>query len=331
VRNSTAGCESGDNNFSVTVHGLPVATVATTGPVLLCTGDDTLLTANTGTGYNYEWKDAQGVAGTGISYTANTTGDYYVVITDGNDCKDSSSVVPVTVHALPQVTITPGDTAVCEGELVRLHASSSDTGLVYDWKESGNLLPGNDAFQDVSASGSYYVVAGRAAVAGCVDSSAAVAVTILPLPAVSVIHDGSRLLAGSGFASYQWYKDNQPVDGETDNAFEPVSDGDYSVRVTDTNGCVGMSPAERIRVGIADAVSSTIRVYPNPVSGMLYIESADVVNVGLYNMEGRLLGRYNGAGLQIDVAHLPEGLYIALISDKNGSLISRETFVKRNR
>ncbi len=333
VRNSLAGCSGTSQSISVTVYSRPVVTLSATSPVSLCAGDDTLLTANTGPGYSYEWKDDFGAVGSGISYTASITGIYYVVVTDGNNCRDSSDFLSVTVYQPPVVSIVPGDTAFCEGTSVRFEAQSSETGLEYLWKNGGVPLPVTTDFMNVSTSGNYYVVAERSAVPGCMDSSNVATVTVHPLPSVSISRDGEKLYTDDWYVSYQWLINGQPVPGTSgaSSVFEPDSDGDYSVQITDSNGCVSISPVEKIRLGISGVLTSTIRVYPNPVSDVLHIESADFVAVSLYSMEGRILGQYDGAGFQIDVAHFPEGIYIAMISDKDGLLISREMFVKRSR
>ena len=46
------------------------------------------------------------------------------------------------------------------------------------------------------------------------------------------------LEATAGFVSYQWLDDqNNPISGEITNEFYPSSSGEYSVAVTDSNGC----------------------------------------------------------------------------------------------
>ncbi len=331
VRNGSTGCVSSPANISVTLLSRPVATIATTGPVSICTGDDTLLTANSGSGYSYEWKNDQGAVGSGIGYTANATGNYYVVVTGSNNCKDSSATVPVTVHSVPQISITPGDTSFCAGGIVTLNAISPDTGLSYLWKKEGIPLSATADFIEISETGSYYVVAGQAGTAGCTDSSDTVHVVVYPLPSVSINRNGDTLHTDDGYISYQWLTGGQPVPGATNAVFSPLSDGAYSVEVTDTNGCMNVSSVETVVVGVAGVTRQSVRIYPNPVERLLYIESADFVRVGIYNMEGRLLSRYEGMNLAVDVSGLPEGIYIISLVDKTGSFIRKESFIRHGR
>ncbi len=332
VRNNGTGCVSTVYNISATVRPLPTATVTPSGPVEICVGQTETLTAGSGTGYNYEWKDGQGVVGSGNSYAAGTSGDYYVVVTDANNCKDSSAAVSVTEVALPQVSITPGDTAFCEGGFVRLNAISSDTGLNYRWRDGNDYLPATADFIEISESGSYSVVVERRDIPGCTDSSAVpVEIAVHPLPVPSVTRDGDTLHATSGYASYQWLVSGQPVPGETNASYVPPAKGNYAVSVTDSNGCSGTSatyPVEQVAVALVYD-DHVVHVYPNPANSSVYVTSSYPVQAVLYSMEGRVLARKEGANIMFDVTFLADGIYVISITDKEGMPIRNERLVKQ--
>ncbi|MFA7380165.1 MAG: T9SS type A sorting domain-containing protein [Bacteroidia bacterium] len=73
-----------------------------------------------------------------------------------------------------------------------------------------------------------------------------------------------------------------------------------------------------------------VAVYPNPVADICEVEytlqQAGEVTIGLYNLQGKLLqsevaGKEQAAGTyhhQLQLAHLPQGIYVLRISDANG-------------
>ncbi len=333
MRNSTTGCIGTPGNIGVVVSALPVATVSPSGPVSICAGQTETLTAGSGTGYSYQWKDGQSVVGNGASYAAGATGSYYVVVTNANNCKDSSAAVSVTQLALPQVNITPGDTAFCIGGYVRLDAVSSDTGIGYQWKEGNSLLPATAGFLEVDSSGSYSVVVTRNHLPGCADSALPVVVTVHPLPLPSVTWDGTMLHTESYYATYQWYTGSQPVAGATNASYTPVATGAYSVAVTDSNGCHNSSAAYTVNQlsGLENIRAADIRIFPNPAADAVHVQAPSFVRVTLRDMNGKIACRYEGVSLTIPVRQLPDGLFIMELTDQHGQFIRREKLVKQSR
>lgn len=76
-------------------------------------------------------------------------------------------------------------------------------------------------------------------------------------------------------------------------------------------------------------LKDAIRIYPNPVADVLLIDSSIVAieNLDLYDMNGRLVEKYDTINAQIDVSHLQHGVYILEISTSIGVL--REKLVKK--
>jgi sugar lactone lactonase YvrE len=332
MRNSTSGCVSTASNFSVVVNPLPAATVTPAGPVEICVGQTETLTASSGTGYSYEWKDAQGVVGSGSSYAAGASGDYYVVVTDGNNCKDSSATVLVTQVPLPQVSITPVDTSFCIGGFVRLEAVTADTGLSYQWKKDNAQIPATADFLEVNATGAYSVVVTRNNVAGCTDSAADVQVTVHPLPTPSIDWDGTLLTTDDYYDSYQWLISGQPIVTATGASYQPDTVGSYSVTVTDSNGCTSTSSSYQVNeltsgVKIIDA--QNIAIYPNPATQQVYISGPTDIRVMLRGLDGRLLYRMEQSGM-MDISVLPEGIYLLQVYGVDGQMLKNERLIKLN-
>jgi hypothetical protein len=335
VTNTNTNCKATSSPATVlTVNSLPNATVTLSGPSTFCSGDSVVLTAGTGVGYNYQWKNGNTNVGTGgDQFAAYTSGNYRVVVTDGaTGCKDSTQDISITVHNRPQASLVPGDTAFCIGGVVTLNVSTTDTGLTYIWKDGQSIIPLATAhFLEINETGTYRVIVSRDLIPGCEDSTNEVTVTVHPLPTVDIRWDDELLHATAGYASYQWYISQQAIIGATDSTFRPSMNGNYSVAVTDNNGCSNTSQVENVRnvsVSDLDRIAAQIQVYPNPARDVIHIQSPVPVRVVLRAIDGRLLQQQENPNT-LHIGSYAEGVYLLQITDIDGVLLRHEKIVKR--
>jgi hypothetical protein len=224
---TAAGCSATSVPTVVTVNPLPAVPVITaSGPTSFCAGGSVTLTAPAG--FTYLWSNGSASQ----SINVNTSGNYTVTVTNGNGCSNTSLPTTVTVNPLPAVpVITPsGPTTFCQNTFVTL---SAPAGFIYLWNTGGTTqsIP-------VSSSGNYTVTVTN--LNGCSSTSAATTVTVNPLPAVPVItasgpttfcQGGSvTLSAPAGFTNL-W------SNGSTTQSINVANAGNYSVTVTNANGC----------------------------------------------------------------------------------------------
>jgi Zn-dependent metalloprotease len=145
---NAAGCVSSATT-TINVNSGPTATITPAGPTTICSGSTVVLNATTGSGYAYQWKvGGTIIAGaTTASYTASTTGNYAVVITNGSGCSSTSAGVTVTVTAaltiVPGVTINaaPG-TTLCTGMTSASFSATVVNGGIptYQWYKNGSAV-----------------------------------------------------------------------------------------------------------------------------------------------------------------------------------------------
>jgi len=322
---------SAPRTAGITVNPLPVAAITPAGPVDICENDTVTLTAGSGTGYSYQWKNGGANVGTGNIYAAYATGSYKVVVTGTGNCMDSTQEVAVTVYSRPSGTLAPGDTAFCEGGVVTLGVSTTDTGLSYRWKNGSATIPLATAdFLEVHETGVYTVVLNRTHITGgCADTTAAVTVTVHPTPEPDVTWDGLTLHADGGYASYQWNTGGQGIAGATDSTFQPAADGGYSVTVADGNGCSATSPVYNLTVGISGITmtAAQVQVYPNPSGDIVHIAAPQTVHVFLSSMDGKVLLQQQDVRA-IDISPYADGVYLLKITDRNGAVIRTDRLVK---
>jgi len=242
------GC-SDVKSVQVSVQPLPLASVSVAGPSTLCDGESVNLNASTGMGYTYQWyRNNVPVSGATTSQlTVNSTGDYHVVVTL-NGCSKTSSPKTITVNPLPAPVVS-NDATICSGDSITLQASG---GTAYQWSSGGpataayTVAPTSTKTYTVTVTNSYNCTA-----------SESVTVTVKPLPNANISLSGSATLCigqsvtlnasnGTGY-TYQWYKNNALLSGETDASLTVNTSGSYKVAV-DLNGCPRTSSTQVITV-----------------------------------------------------------------------------------
>jgi pimeloyl-ACP methyl ester carboxylesterase len=148
--------------------------------------------------------------------------------------------------------------------------------------------------------------------------------TICPaLPTVTIVNDPNQ---GSGVYcsslqgnSYQWYMDNQPIVGETQQCFNiPVDLGaTYQVEVFFDNGCVLSQPIT-MTSGLNELIDSKITLYPNPASQFVTIQSVkSEFKYQLMDLNGRVISMNKTFSKMhmIDISILSKGIYQVAITD----------------
>jgi hypothetical protein len=145
---SAGGCFATSSLIPVQV-GEPITAVITAqGNTSFCSGNSVNLSANTGAGLTYQWKnDGSNILGaTSSTYSATQTGNYTCVV-GNNGCPTNSNTIAVNASSSFSVDITAqGSTNICLGGSVML-STTPVNGYVYFWKFNGDTIPGAHQFE----------------------------------------------------------------------------------------------------------------------------------------------------------------------------------------
>jgi hypothetical protein len=111
--------------------------------------------------------------------------------------------------------------------------------------------------------GNYYVTVTDGH--GCDATSNPIALTVNTPPQVSITVNHDTLSANNGSA-FQWFLNGSPQPGDTTSQIIATKGGNYTVQITDSNGCSAISNPVNI-AGIASLNNESISIYPNPSTG----------------------------------------------------------------
>ena len=226
------------------MNALPTATITVGGATTFCQGGSVTLTSSTGS--SYLWS----TGATTSSISPTTAGNYTVQVTDVKGRKNTSTATVVSVNTLPSATINAGGvTTFCQGGSVTL---TSSIGSSYLWSTGATT-----ASISSTTAGNYTVQVTDAN--GCKNTSLATVVSVNTLPTATITaggattfcQGGSVTLTSTTGSSYLWST------GATTISISPTTAGNYTVQVTDANGCKKISSATVVSVNTLPTAAIT--------------------------------------------------------------------------
>jgi hypothetical protein len=259
VEVSNGTCTASDT-VVVVANLNPEPLISPSGSQTICDGGGIQLDAGSGFA-TYIWspnaEDTQTVV-------VNAPGTYSAIVTDANGCVGNSDTVMVTIENVADITIlASGPLELCEGDSVILDAGpGSDT---YLWSNGDTTQT-----TTVHVGGDYSVLG---TLGGCSYESDTLEVSVSSIE-FEIMESGVNLSVPSGYSSYQWFLNGSAISGGNTETHTATISGNYTVQVTDANGCTGLSyileytlPSS---VNELDAILPFV-VYPNPSNGQFQL------------------------------------------------------------
>lgn len=147
--------------------------------------------------------------------------------------------------SIPVVTFTTLTDTICQNSCIS-YINNSQNGSSYQW-----LFPGGTpaSSTDMSPDDICYNSSGQYDVTLIVSNSFGTDtlkhsnyITVLPqVPFMPITQLGDTLISMPGYFSYQWFYDSIPISGANDYIYIATQSGDFSVLITDTNGCTAVA------------------------------------------------------------------------------------------
>ena len=270
-----------------------------------CPEQPLTLTAHSFEATSYQWYvDGGAISGaTSQTYPATSAGSYTVTAT--NACYTSApSFIAYTVqNPTPHKANLSafGPTSFCSGGSVTLWSDSA-TGI--QWYNNGFPISGaNQESLVATESGSYTVILNAL---GCHSSeSDPIVVTVSTAPSAPAITANTNrtgtsdqacpeqpllLVAhdtNSSLTNYQWYQNNDAIDGATSNQYSATAAGDYTIVAT-LNGCSTRSDAYTVQnptphKPTISVLSESTTICTNPGGWGVQLQSDSATGIQWYN------------------------------------------------
>jgi hypothetical protein len=100
------GCKATSPSLSVQINVPVIPQITSSGPTTLC--EDESVELSSSAGVSYEWYKATALVGTDDSFIPGTSGEYHVVVTDAQGCKESSEAIAVEITPCTPTSIGSG-------------------------------------------------------------------------------------------------------------------------------------------------------------------------------------------------------------------------------
>ena len=232
------GC-TGTATVTVTVHPLPTITASAT-PSDICLNENSdLMVSSDISGTTFSWSNGLGT-NSNVTVSPTTTTTYSVTGITPEGCT-STAEITVTVHPLPNITVTATPTEICLNESSELSVSSDIPGTTFSWS---NGLGANPNVTVSPTTTTTYSVTGTT-IEGCT-GTAEVTVTVHPLPTITAsatpteicLGENSELTVSSDVpgTTFSWSND---LGTNPNVTVSPTTTTTYSVTGTTPEGCTG--------------------------------------------------------------------------------------------
>jgi archaellum component FlaF (FlaF/FlaG flagellin family) len=305
---------SSNDTISSTLDVVSVDDVNAGNDTTVCAGDEVILTAS---GANsYKW-DASPTYGNNISVFPTTTTEYYVLGISAGGCFTTDTIV-VTVAGTPDVN-AGADASVCEGSDYDLVGSTSN-GATLEWLNLG--ATGNTANVNI-VSDTSFVLQGTSA-AGCI-SYDTVMITLTNLADPTILYQSGSLFTTGSYTTYEWSFNGAVV--STSSTYTPTQNGVYTLKVTNADGCTAESEYEVMGIAVSEEELNAVSFYPNPVTSTIFVNDAEIFEVEIVDIQGKVLVHIEDKVKEINVEELAPGTYVLKGKSNKGNFVHR--FVKQ--
>jgi len=219
-----------------------------------------------------------------------------------SSCPSTSNSFTINVlpNVIASVNVTSNNLVICQDESAAFEANVQNAGsspevqwflnnqLILEDSLTfiSNTLSNNDIIKCVVISSNVCATPNEV-------QSNPINITVNPLPAVSVVFtdlNGGVLVSSTGFNSYQWFLNDQPISGANESTYIPTANGNYSVTVTNEFGCESSAGALLTILSLNGVVMESMSIYPNPNNGSFTIQH-DLTSpkITVYSLDGKVV------------------------------------------
>ena len=342
--------KQGSTIISYTVHnscGTSVATDILTieRTASLITGTNTICLSSTTTLADSTLGGTWLCGDTTVAIVSNTgivaglaQGEAIVTYTVVNVCGTSTAIDTIKVQC--RADLVSGPDAVCKGSKITLTNSAN----------GGTWISNDPAIAIVNTGGDATGVAtGEVIITYYLSNTCGHSFATKQLVvdgATSIIIGGDTLCQGKTLTLFDstdggiWQSTDTTIATINNGVVNGKQAGSTSISYSTNNACGAITRQKTIIVLAKETCDSLagvdelnlgdgIAIFPNPTSGIIYIQSPSKLNFALNSIDGRKIIATNNVN-SIDIGYLPDGIYMLMFYTETGELVKVEKIIKRD-
>lgn len=142
-------------------------------------------------------------------------------------------------------------------------------------------------------------------------------------PTIIVNSDTNEISTAETYDTYQWYLNDQPIEGANNQNYFAEEAGIYMLEVFNAAGCSTLSESIELQTLSIVAIQSPIEnlvLYPNPTRETLYIDGMSniekVYSMKIVNSLGQIVVTQPSATTTLNTSDLATGFYFLLVNNQ---------------
>jgi PKD repeat protein len=232
-----------------------------------------------------------------------------------------SGICSNPIMVLPNADFLIQSDVLCDNSLIQFN-NSSNNATSYSWSFEGGIPASSSEINPQVSypnSGSYTVqlIASNTLFS---DTLIQTSIQVLDSPEIPIITLSNGILSTNSTGIFQWYLNGNPISGANASSLEATISGEYSLEITNENGCSVTS--EFVNYTGIDAIDSSpiLSLFPNPVVDHLKLDfqSDKSKEIFVFAATGQLIRTlsFKKSG-SIDFSEFPAGIYILALKQDN--------------
>lgn len=249
----------------------------------------------------------------------------------GNVTENTAEVFVKAKNSKP--VMISGPESICVGDRKEISLNSEAGFEVVRWRRNGVEIQGEKGKSlEIGEGGVYHAIVRYEG--ACLFETEKIEVQTIEKPSGEILEDGNLLKAPEGDFEYQWFRNGEVLDGETDAVLELMQMGLYSVEMTNSSGCTStLGPVEITISGLipGEVVSQDLKIYPNPVSIEVVLEPIGEVEFipdtwMVLDTNGKVVASaihlvsQGATRIVLDISGLASGTYLVSIEGVNNQV-----------
>jgi len=225
---------------------------------------------------------------------------------------------------------------ICKGQSANVQAlfTGGSDNLEIKWTAGSNITSGTTTTLSPATTTTYTLSVKDLYTQQVETTTFTITVTELPVPVINQPLPGTlEAVSSVQNVSYQWNINSNPITGATSNYYTPQFDGNYTVTITNQQGCSATSEVFVAQsLSVEETAASTLKLFPNPADNQITFSISDNMINSPYSVidnQGRVIlsGIADSKNTILNINSLVPGNYILRIKKEEKTI--NQSFIKK--